>query len=117
MSDLTTGQRAVIGVVVLGAVSVGIWATLQYYAAPPAPTLKYPEITAAILARVDTDGDGRVSAAEYGKVGLEDVPLATFDVDRDGSLSAVEVEASFLKESPSTLLRTHAPPGSPLARP
>lgn len=126
MSELTTGQRAVLGVMILGFVSTGIWGVLEYYATPvaarpspgraaptaAAPVVKYPEITKDIVSRVDGDGDGRVSPAEYARVGMEDVPFSTFDLDGDGSLSAAEVEASFLKESPTTLLNSHAPAGS-----
>lgn len=70
---------------------------------PAAPPLRYPDLTAAILARVDLDHDGRVDAEEYARVGLEDDPLSRYDADGDGALSPYELESSILTANPATL--------------
>lgn len=72
----------------------------------PARPLRYPEITAGVLARIDTNRDGVVDAAEYGRVSLEDDPLSSYDTDGDGALSAFEVEASVLGTNPVILAGT-----------
>ena len=82
-----------------------------------APKLAHPDVVAAILARVDADHDGRVSAAEYEPLAMTDEPLATYDLDADGVLDAIEVEKMFLGASPTALTKARmqalrdGPPG------
>ncbi len=65
------------------------------------PALEYPEVTAALMGRVDLDGDGVVSAEEFVRLSLPDESLEVFDTDGDGVLSAAEVEAGFLGVNPT----------------
>lgn len=74
----------------------------------PEPSLRYPEITHDVLARVDTDGSGYVEAEEYTRVSLPETPLDHFDTDGDGRLSPAEVEHSLIDESVSAMLEQQA---------
>lgn len=53
-----------------------------------------------LLALVDEDGDGRVSAAEYERVTDGELPLKVADADGSGWLEGWEVEAMLLHLSP-----------------
>jgi len=66
------------------------------------PPLTAPQATAAFLARMDTDGSGSVSAAEYERVSDNIVEFAVFDTDSSGALEAWEVEQMLLRISPDT---------------
>jgi hypothetical protein len=68
------------------------------------PPLRFPALTESLLRRVDGDGDGVVSATEYGALALDDEPLAAWDKDGDGALSPSELEAQFLGDDPVALL-------------
>ena len=67
-----------------------IWLLLGCVAAP---VPQYPEVTAGLMARVDLDGDGEISAVEFEGLALPDEMMGAFDEDGDGVLSVVEVEA------------------------
>lgn len=92
------GRRRLLGVVALfglaAAIGAGAWALRARRATAP---VRYPEITAVIMARVDVDQDGRVDAAEFRAASMPAEPLAPCDLDADGSLTAAEVEAVFLE--------------------
>lgn len=81
---------------------------------PPPSPLQYPEVTAAIMTRVDVNGDGVVDAAEFAPVAPVGESLSIYDADGNGTLSAIEVEQSFLKAQP---LPTRLPGGAPGAAP
>lgn len=89
---------ALVGVAVVAALA---WRFRPRPVAPP----RYPEIAARIVARVDADGDGVVSAAEYEAVALPDEPMDPWDEDGDGALSLREVERQFLEANPAELMR------------
>ncbi len=101
-------RQFAVGTAIIAFVAVGGFAVWRGVVGTPEPTLRYPDVTAAILARVDADQSGYVEAEEYGRVGLEDVAIDRFDIDADGRLSPYEVEISFLTESPSLLVGEHA---------
>lgn len=82
---------AVLAVVVVAATAGWLWR-----ARGAASALRYPEITAVIMARVDRDANGSVSAAEYGAVSMPTEPLVRYDLDLDGALTPAEIEAIFL---------------------
>lgn len=67
--------------------------------APPSP--RYPRATAALFERLDPDGDGRISAAEYGRLAPPDQPLARYDIDGDGALAPWEIELLYLEVDPT----------------
>ena len=66
------------------------------------PPLTAPKATATFLARMDVDGSGSVSAAEYERVSDNIVEFAVFDTDGSGALEAWEVEQLLLRISPDT---------------
>lgn len=100
-------QYAIVGVVAVVTVGAAAFVAWRHFVPVADPPLRYPDVTAAILARVDFDKSGFVDGEEYGKVGLEDVPFDHFDLNADGRLSPYEVEKSFLEESPSAMLEAH----------
>lgn len=52
-------------------------------------------------ARLDADGDARVSPAEYARTQADGPPFADFDADGDDDLSTAELLASFRAQSPT----------------
>jgi len=70
-----------------------------------APAPDHPDVVAALMARVDTDGDGVVSAAEYQRVAFADDPMETYDADGDKVLRPYEIESMLRDASPSVLAR------------
>jgi len=66
------------------------------------------------LARLDTDGDGRVSAAEYGRTRREGPPFATADDNGDGALGAEELALLVRAQDPATF-DGEAAPAAPVA--
>lgn len=66
------------------------------------------------LARLDTDGDGRVSAAEYGRTRREGPPFATADDNGDGALGAEELALLVRAQDPATF-DGEAAPAAPIA--
>lgn len=66
------------------------------------PPLTVPQTTAAFLARMDTDGSGSISPAEYAQVSDNIVEFGILDTDHSGALEAWEVEQMLLRISPDT---------------
>ena len=81
-------------VLALGMVGLAGWRLLQ------PPQLLAPQTSAAFLARMDTDGSGDVSEAEYARVSDGIVGFATFDTDGSGALEVWEVEQLLFRISP-----------------
>lgn len=68
------------------------------------------EVFASLLARIDTDGNGRLSPAEYTRV--DDVtPLSALDLDASGDIDVDEL-AGFVKVTPPRPGGRPAAPGS-----
>lgn len=109
---MTQLQRGLVVIVVgVAATAAIVWAprTPAPTHAPPAP--QYPEVTAAILARVDTNGDGVVDVQEFAPIAAVGEPLSLYDQDGNGTLSAIEVEQSFLQTPPLSIRLPGAIPG------
>ena len=68
----------------------------------------HPEAFAGVLKRLDRNGDGRVTEAEY--IAPKGPPFATADQDGDGNLSAAEVETMMIRTDPAIPLRQSLPP-------
>lgn len=68
---------------------------------PSGAELRYPTVTADLMARVDADGDGQISQTEFDQLALPDEPFGPLDLDTDGALSPVELEQALLRSSPS----------------
>jgi hypothetical protein len=60
-------------------------------------------------AALDTDRDGRVSAAEYDRTRWQGPPFASADADNDGDLSASELLVLFQSQSPTSFDGATAP--------
>lgn len=75
------------------------------------------EVYAGVIADVDRNGDGRIDAAEYARVG-DAADVATIDVDRSGDIDAPEL-AAYTGSTPVALRVVHAGPGvrAPAATP
>lgn len=84
-----------IAALAVGLCAWAIWIALR----PPAP--KYPAQTGAMMARLDANGDGRLDAQEYARLGQPGVPLAIFDADGSGALELVELEVMLLGVDPA----------------
>lgn len=56
-----------------------------------------------LLARLDTDQDGQVGAAEYTAVAEPGDKLDRWDTDQSGGLDAAELGFAFRTENPSRL--------------
>lgn len=69
--------------------------------------LSHPGVTAAIMARVDLDGDGVVSASEYAQLAFDDEPMSRWDKDASRDLDPHEIETAFLEEDPVRLQLEH----------
>lgn len=67
----------------------------------PAPAPEHPSVAAQLVRLADTDGDGKVSAAEFeaGRLPGDDSPSA--DTDGNGTISAIELEQWFLRTNPT----------------
>jgi len=64
------------------------------------PRPRHPQVANALLAIVDQDGDGRVSAPEYARVSDGELSLALLDVDDSGALEPWELELAISYISP-----------------
>jgi hypothetical protein len=99
-------RRALFGasIVLAAVVAVALWRRAE---APVVggDDVRFPHVVDAILARVDSDGDGAISADEYARASLPDEPMDTYDVDGDGRISRTELEEGFLRVSPTAVQR------------
>ncbi|MFZ5481716.1 MAG: hypothetical protein ACOZNI_33445 [Myxococcota bacterium] len=59
-----------------------------------------PDPIVRLLAVLDGDGDGRLSAAEFARVTWPGTEMAPFDADASGDLDAVELRAMVWAASP-----------------
>lgn len=81
------------------------------------------EALAPALRRMDTDGDGRVTAAEYEPVSWSGPPFAEVDADHDGAMGLAELQGlvrtvdpvTFVKEGPA--MSDGSAPGGPKGGP
>ncbi len=64
------------------------------------------------LARLDADGDGRVSGREYGDFAETAPPWDEVDTDRNGVLGAAELYALWLAQDPVTFDQQHPDRGT-----
>ncbi|MES2645067.1 MAG: hypothetical protein V4850_36610, partial [Myxococcota bacterium] len=78
-------------------------------AAPWTPSWTPEGALAPHLARLDTDGDGRVTEAEYTRTRREGPPFATADRSGDGALAADELVWLVRAQSPTTFDGDAAP--------
>lgn len=62
-----------------------------------------------VLARVDTDGDGQISAPEYARVDFSGPSFAQADTDHDGGLSAGEVRVLSDSQDPTYFYKPPSP--------
>jgi hypothetical protein len=90
---------------VVVAVAAAVLATRARQPAAPEEELRFPEVVDAILLRVDENDDGIVSSDEYAKSALPDEPIDRYDSNRDGRISRLELERSFLRTSPTAVVR------------
>lgn len=60
------------------------------------------ETAGHVLSRLDADGDGRVSGAEFGSRGKPE-GFARYDANHDGFITVDEIEKAFLEEDPETV--------------
>jgi len=67
---------------------------------PGGPAATPGDATARLVAVIDTDGDGQISAAEFALMAPPFVQMATFDADRSGALAPAEVEAMLATQNP-----------------
>ncbi len=65
------------------------------------PTPKHPGLTQRLTVLADTDHDGTVTVAEIDALRLPGDPSPSGDTNGDGILQPIELEAWFLKTSPS----------------
>ena len=80
------------------------------YALASMPT--EPELFASVLARIDLDGNGTLSQAEYLRVDGA-TNFAAMDADRDNVVTAVELAAWVKVTQPRPMVRTHDRPDAP----
>jgi hypothetical protein len=83
--------RRVSGLMVLVVAMAGCGPSRPARITPPG--LDVAAVTAAVMARADTDGDGRLTKQELERVPALVAPLAALDADADGQLSAAELRA------------------------
>jgi len=86
-----------------GALLILVAAGLASHAAWTAwrgPALRYPQAVGALLASVDLDGDGSLSAQEFLELAPAETPMAIYDLDGDDSLDARELEVAMLAVDP-----------------
>ncbi|MES2640025.1 MAG: hypothetical protein V4850_11100 [Myxococcota bacterium] len=74
-------------------------------ASPPEARFDRDEILGRVLARVDTDKDGRVTAEEYARVDFSGPTFVEADTDGDGALSIAELRTMTLAQDPTTFYR------------
>ncbi|MFH1466305.1 MAG: hypothetical protein ABIO70_18115 [Pseudomonadota bacterium] len=69
---------------------------------PPAgEVFDHSAIIAGVIARIDDDGDGRVSPTEHARWSGQLTPFAELDLDRSGYLEPAEVEEAIRFVTPS----------------
>lgn len=69
----------------------------------PEPTRAFPDAKALyteLMARVDTDRDGRMSQAEYAAVSRQDEPFASLDTNQDGQVDVAELQKAVESTDP-----------------
>ena len=65
--------------------------------------LQYPEVTTAMMARLDPDRDGFITQEEYAQLAFDDEPIENYDTNGDGKLNSVEMEQLLLSVDPATM--------------
>lgn len=68
------------------------------------PSPRYPAQTAALMAAMDEDGDGRLSEAEFRRRAPAATPMTIYDLDHSGQLEPHELEAMVLSVDPMWLM-------------
>jgi hypothetical protein len=95
-------KRAVLAVAVVLVVA-GVCLVVWKRPWAPREELRYPDVVAAILVRVDTDGDGAVSRVEYARTAAPEEPFERYDVDGDDRISQLELERGFVEVNPGAV--------------
>lgn len=91
------------------AVPSGTFSEAPSWTPSRAPSWTPESALAPHLARLDTDGDGRVTEPEYTRTRRDGPPFATADQDGDGSLAAAELVWLIRAQSPTTFDGDAAP--------
>lgn len=79
--------------------------------APPANArFTQKTIIAGVIARIDDDGDGRVSPTEHARWSGQLTPFAQLDLDASGYLEPAEVETAIRFVTPAFHTTPDAPP-------
>ena len=88
-------QRAIpVLLIAAGLSGLALWRVLVR----PAPV--HPVAIAAIMTRLDTDGDQRLSPEEFYPRAAEGAAFELFDLDQSGHLESFELEAILLFVDP-----------------
>ncbi|MFT5684145.1 MAG: hypothetical protein ACI8RZ_005086 [Myxococcota bacterium] len=67
------------------------------------PTPRYPDQTAALMAAMDDDGDGRLSEIEFQRRAPDATPMSLYDLNHSGEIDPYELEAMVLAVDPMWL--------------